>query len=181
METLPTDPQSLLARLQRDGATQLWVTYHDYNGRPAAKMVPVRGFPGAASDGVVFAMANMDFDSLDHQAVGATLLADSGDFLAVPDPRSYALLPRYPKTARVYAWMRKPDGSPWEGCPRTRLQSVVDALRDAGLSVQAALEPEFYLLRRDDDGHYHPVNRTRMFSETGLSAEHAFVDASRMI
>ena len=92
-------------------------------------------------------MANLNMAADDHQSIGATLLADSGDFLAVPDPRSYALLPRFPGTARCHAWMRATDGSVWEGCPRTRLTAAIDELRDLGYSVQVALEPEFYLLQ----------------------------------
>jgi glutamine synthetase len=167
--------EELLARLDRDGIEHLWVTYLDYSGRACAKTIPRREFRGAATAGVVFAKANFDLDTLDGQVSSATLLADSGDMLAVPDPRSYAILPRYSGTARVQAWLRGSDGSPWQGCPRTRLQAVVDALRDDGFTTQVALEPEFYLLRRGEDGGYHPVTSARAFSEAGLAAEQRFV------
>lgn len=175
MASAPTDAEMLLACLERDRIEHLWVTYHDYSGRAAAKTIPKSGFEGAATNGVVFAMANLDMDTLDHQAVGSTFLADSGDFLAVPDPRSYVVLRHYPNTARVHAWMRATDGSSWQGCPRTRLQAVVDELRRGGYSVQTALEPEFYLVVKSEDGEYRPVNATRMFSQAGLAVESKFV------
>ncbi|MGI8477566.1 MAG: hypothetical protein ACR2OO_14525, partial [Thermomicrobiales bacterium] len=134
----------LLTRLESDGVEHFWVAYHDYGGRAQAKTVPPRSFRSTVDDGLVFAMANLNMAADDAQADGATLLADSGDFMAVPDPRSYAPTPRYPKTARAYAWMRRPDGSEWEGCPRTRLDRIVRELADEGYSVQVALEPEFY-------------------------------------
>ncbi|MFN8592311.1 MAG: glutamine synthetase family protein [Thermomicrobiales bacterium] len=171
----PRTPEELLDRLERDGIEHLWVTYHDYSGVPRAKTIPRSGFRGAVRDGVVFAMANVDLDILDIHVVGATLLADSGDMLAVPDPRSYVVMPRYPATARVQAWLRASDGGPWQGCPRTRLQTAVDALADAGYSAQVSLEPEFYLLQRNDDGAYQPVNSVRAFQESGLAVEQAFV------
>lgn len=174
---MTTEPHeaALLARLERDGIEHLWVTYHDYSGRAAAKTMPRTSFRSAVEDGVVFALANLNMDALDHQAATATLLADAGDFLAVPDPRSYVVLPRYPATARVYCWMRATDGTPWPGCPRTRLQGMVDELAGEGFSAYVALEPEFYLLRRTGDSDYEPVNRARMFSEAGLAMEDGFI------
>ncbi len=170
-----TDGSALLQRLEQDGIEHLWVVYHDYSARGSAKSMPKETFRGTIRDGVVFAVANLDMTTNDRQATDAKWLADSGDFMAVPDPRSYAVLPRYPKTARIHVWMRATDGSVWDGCPRTRLQKVVDELKTEGYSVQAALEPEFYLLNRDEQGEYRPVNSTRMFSQRGLAAEQPFV------
>ena len=153
-----TDSTSLLSRLRTDGIEHFWVIYHDYGGRAEAKTLPPESFESAATGGVVFAMANLNMAADDSQALGASLLANSGDFLALPDPRSYAVLPRYPKTARCHAWMRATDGSVWDGCPRTRLNTAVDDLRDLGYSVQAALEPEFYLLTPGEHGDYLPAN-----------------------
>jgi glutamine synthetase len=170
------DSTALLSRLRTDGIEHLWVIYHDYGGRAEAKTLPPESFESAANSGVVFALANLNMAADDSQSLGATLLADAGDFLALPDPRSYAVLPRYPKTARCYAWMRATDGSVWDGCPRTRLDAVIDDLRELGYSVQVALEPEFYLLTPGEHGDYAPVNATRMFSQAGLATEHVFID-----
>jgi glutamine synthetase len=178
MDNRPIDSASLLARLEADAIEHFWVAYHDYGGRAQAKTLPRESFRSAVNDGVVFAMPNLNMAADDHQAIGATLLADSGDFLAVPDPRSYAVLPRFPGTARCHAWMRASDGSVWEGCPRTRLAAAIDELRDLSYSAQVALEPEFYLLRASpgDEPDYNPVNTTRMFSQAGLATERVFVE-----
>src|SRR5688572_19801362 len=171
----PHDAASLLARLDEDGIEYLWVTYNDYSGMTSAKSIPRGSFRSAVEAGVVFALANLNMDVLDHQAPTATMLADSGDFLAVPDPRSYTVLPRVHRTARVNSWMRATDGSPWPGCPRTRLQGMVDELKTAGYLAYLALEPEFYLLHRDADGTYHPANQARMYTEEGLAIEDQFI------
>ena len=175
MAAKPRDADTLLAQLDEDGIDYLWVTYHDYSGRASSKTMPRASFRSAVRDGVVFALANLNMDIADYQAAEATLLADAGDFLAVPDPRSYTVLPRYPRTARVDVWMRQTDGTPWDGCPRTRLQAVIDEMAAAGYSAYVALEPEFYLLHRTGPGDYQPVNRSRMFSEEGLAIEDAFI------
>jgi glutamine synthetase len=178
MNDRPADSSSLLARLDADAIEHFWVAYHDYGGRAHAKTLPRESFRSAVNDGVVFAMANLNMSADDHQSMGATLLADSGDFLAVSDPRSYAILPRFPGTARCHAWMRASDGSVWEGCPRTRLAAAIDELRDLGYSAQVALEPEFYLLHAlaENGTDYAPVNSTRMFSQAGLATERVFVE-----
>ena len=169
-----SDADGLLRRLDDDGIEHLWIAYHDYSGVPSAKSIPPESFRSSVHDGVVFALANLDMDIRDVQPPTATLLADSGDFMAVPDPRSYSVLPRFPKTARVHAWMRATDGSPWQGCPRTRLEGVMNELLHEGYSVQAALEPEFYLFRKDEQGEYFPINQTRMFTMEGLQVEGRF-------
>src|SRR5688572_2844787 len=119
------DGNELLSQLEQDGIEHFWIAYTDYSGIACAKSVPPESFRSAVRDGSVFATANLDMDILDIQPPGATLLADSGDFLVVPDPSSYAVLPRFPKTARAHGWMRATDGSVWDGCPRTRLEKIV--------------------------------------------------------
>ena len=161
--------QQVLARLGRDNVEFLWVAFHDYLGRACAKTNPRSGLASAVHTGMVFAKANLNMDAHDRQVSRATLLADMGDFMAVPDPRSYALLPRYPGTALMHSWMREPDGSPWEGCPRTRLDKIVAKLGAEGLSVQAALEPEFYLFFGSVDGDLAPITRSTMYGQAGLA------------
>ena len=163
------DAEELLGKLEEDGVDHLWITYHDYSGVSGAKSVPKGRFRSAVEDGIVFARANLNFDATDHQPQDAYLLANSGDFLAVPDPDSYAVLPQFPRTARVHTWMRQEDGSPWRGCPRTRLLTAVEDLRDAGYSARVALEPEFYLVVPDGVGGHVPANRAGMYTQDGLS------------
>jgi glutamine synthetase len=144
--------QEVLNRLEQEGVEHLWVIYHDYSGRACAKTVPQERFAGIFDRGVVFARANLDFNLEDHMAPGSVFYAETGDFLAVPDPTSYAPIPYYPATARMHAFMRADDGSAWEGCPRTRLQRLVDLYAARGLSVRASFEAEFMLFEPLGDG-----------------------------
>jgi glutamine synthetase len=167
--------QELLSRLQADDIEYLWVAFHDYSGRACAKTVPRHSLRGVVRSGVVFAKANLNMDVNDHQVSTATLLADSGDMMVVPDPRSYALMPRYEQTAITHGFLREPDGSPWEGCPRMRLDTIVGKLRDEGFTIQTALEPEFALFYRADDGTLSTINQSRMYSQSGLAKANDFV------
>lgn len=174
MPSAPANASDLLARLWDDQIEHFWITYHDYSGVGSAKTIPPDGFNSGVNQGVVFAVANLDMDILDHQPSTSTWLGDSGDMLVVPDPRSYTVLPRFPKTAIANGWMRATDGSIWDGCPRTRLQKMIDLLASEGYAVQAALEPEFYLLNPSGDHDYAPINATRMFTLAGLQEAQQF-------
>ena len=167
----PTDTASLLQRLEEDALARVWVVYHDYLGRAGGKIIPVESFAGVADAGVVFATANLDHDHRDHQNPAAAFLANDGDFLAVPDPRSYVVLPQFPGAARVHAFMRSDRGAPWDGCPRTRLTDMVRTATEAGFSFQVALEPEFFLVTRDEHGTRRPADTTAMYSAAGLATE----------
>ena len=163
----------ILERLDADGIEHLWVVYHDYSGRSCAKTVPRERFEAVAERGVVFAHANLSMRMDDVQPADATFLADSGDFLAVPDPASYARVPHQPATARAHVFMRADDLSPWDGCPRTRLGRILDAYAERGMSVRAGFEPEFFLLRRGADGEYAPADRDGMYTVRGLDRHNA--------
>ena len=167
-------PHDLLTRLESDGIDHLQVIYHDYSGRSGAKTVPKANFASAVERGVVFARANLDFTLDNHQAEGAAFLAHTGDFLALPDPVSYAVLPQFERAARVHTFMRAPDGSPWEGCPRTRLLDMLRRYAEKDLGIRVGLEPEVILFEPGEDGEYLPVESGGMFSLGSLDRFYPF-------
>ena len=136
------------------------------------KAVPRERFASVAERGVVFARANLSMRLDDHQSENATFLADTGDFLAVPDPVSYAPVPYREATARVHAFMRSDDGSPWEGCPRSRLAHLVEALAAKGLRARVGFEPECMLFEPGADGEYRPIDAGGMFTLAGIDRYH---------
>ncbi|MBA3414785.1 MAG: glutamine synthetase [Chloroflexia bacterium] len=165
-----------LARLEELGAAHLWVQYADYNGRSQGKSVPRARFAAALAGGITFARANLGFNLTDTQAPDTIFGADSGDFLAVPDPAALAPLPYAPGAARAIAWMRRDDGSPWEGCPRSALRRQVEAYAARGLSLRVAFEPEAYLFETGPDGP-RPIAADGMFTVAALERTAAFLQA----
>jgi len=167
------DAQEVLNRLQHEGIEHLWVIYHDYSGRSCTKTIPKERFASVVERGVVFARANLDFTLENHMASGSVLLAHTGDFLAVPDPSSFAPIPYRPATARMHAFMRGDDGSTWEGCPRTQLQRMVETYAAQGLSAQVGFEAEFVLFEPVGDGEYRTADQDGMFTLNGLDRHYA--------
>lgn len=168
--------ENLVERLGRDGITRLWIVYADYSGVTHAKIVPPERFHEAIEHGIGFANANTDFTILDQQAPAPVLAANTGDFLAVPDPATYAPLPSATGHGRVFAFLRSPDDTRWAGCPRSALERVVARYTEHGLVVQAAFEPECTLFVRTDHGVV-PANTSRMFSVEGLDLHRDLIDS----
>ena len=162
---------ALLARAREDGISELWIQYHDLSGRPQVKNVPPHRWDAVVANGVSFARANFDYNALDEQAPDFIFGAETGDFVAVPDPATYARLPHHPGAARVYSFLHEGDGQAWAGCARAALRAMEDRLASRGLKARAAFEPECYLLARTDNGP-KPVPRAGMFSVSALESQH---------
>ena len=128
-----TDATSLLRpAARRTQIEHFWVTYHDYSGVGAAKSDSSRRHSAPSMEsGWSLPLRIWIWTSSIASRRPRPGSADSGDFLAVPDPaqlhRAAALSA---KTAIANGWMRATDGSVWHGCPRTR--SGDRSIEDAG-------------------------------------------------
>jgi glutamine synthetase len=162
-------PHDLLKRLSDDQIRNLWVVYHDYNGRACAKTVPPGQFEAAVVEGIVFARANLEFALDDHMAPDGLFQANTGDFLAVPDPDSYRPLPYLDHTALVHTFMLTEEREPFAGCPRAALAKMMERYAARDMQVTVALEAEFALYRKIGDGEYEPANTDGMFTVAALN------------
>ena len=73
------------------------------------------------------------------------------DQIPIPDVSSLQLCPWNHELAFVFADMFMPDG-PYAVCPRLALRRQVEAAANAGYAFFAGVEPEFSVLRYDEDG-----------------------------
>ncbi|MEM6425229.1 MAG: glutamine synthetase family protein [Cyanobacteria bacterium P01_H01_bin.119] len=100
-------------------------------------------------------------------------LGPVGEVALVPDWSTLALLPYAPGQARVLGTMYQ--GSPWPWCPRYFLQRMISAAAEAGITVQAAFESEFYLVYPPPSGTYAvsftPADST-LFAATAAMDQH---------
>lgn len=156
--------QSLARRVDAAEYKGVWIIFHDYNTRSCSKWIPPAAFHSALVSGGVFARANLNFTIDDQQAVQPRFGADTGDFLAIPDPETLSSAPLQPGIGQVFSYLHTEDGELWEGCPRGRLDAMVQELADRGFSARVAFEPEFSLFREDADGALEPADRAMMYS-----------------
>ena len=79
----------------------------------------------------------------------------SDELFLLPIPSTLTVLPWRSvagKVVRMFCEIRKADGTPYELDSRRVLQSAVEEVREAGLSVSAGCKCEFYLFKTDDAG-----------------------------
>ena len=167
----PADARAaLVARAKADGISELWVICHDLSGRAQVRSVPYQRLDRVLTGGVSFARANIDFNVLDHQVPDFVFGAETGDFLAVPDPATYARVPHHQGAARTYSFLHDADGGSWAGCARAALRAMDARYADRGLALRVAFEPECYLLPVTEANH-RPTARPTMFSLNALESQ----------
>src|SRR2546428_10910425 len=132
----------MIARAGEDRISELWVIYHDLSGRAQVKNVPRERLDRVLSGGVAFARANFDFNVLDHQVPDFVFGAETGDFLAVPDPATHARGPHHPGAARTDSFLHNADGTPWAACSRAALRAMEGRFVSRGLAMRAAFEAD---------------------------------------
>jgi glutamine synthetase len=100
--------------------------------------------------------------TFDGGSIDGFIREEEVDMLLRPDPATFTVLPWTIEggapEARMLCDIAMPDGTPFEGCPRSTLKRVLDDAEDVLRDVQTALEVEFYLFERDADGM--PTTRT---------------------
>lgn len=72
------------------------------------------------------------------------------NFLMVPDPETFRILPWSPTTGFVLCDLYFPDASPLPFCSRGVLRRTLDRLHERGLEYVAGLEVEWYVTRLDE-------------------------------
>jgi glutamine synthetase len=159
---------------------QLWFT--DVLGRHKAFHVTPAELPDALAEGMIF----------DGSAIDGFSRVQEADVLARPDPTTFQLLPWYDGTiASVVCDIVRPDGEPFEGCPRQQLRRVLAGAHHRGFTFFVAPELEYFYFRRGtstpepaDNGSYFDLlpddlasqlrRRTVLvLEEMGIGVEHA--------
>lgn len=167
-------PGDAMARFDELGADFLWLVYHDYSGLGRAKAVTRDRLGDALEHGVTWARANWSIAINDHLIPDPGFAADSGDFIARPDPATLVPIPYRERVVQAISDLVDESGRPWDGDPRGRLRAQVAALAELGFEAQVAFESEFLLTRAVADGGWTPADRGRMFTVDELEARWAW-------
>jgi glutamine synthetase len=142
MDDRPESLSEVRPLLDRLGVEFLFAQFVDMSARPSAKLIPARHVDDLFGEGAGFAgYAAGDIGQSPH----------SPDLMAIPDPRSFTVVPWQPDLVRFACDMRV-DGHEWPYCPRTILRRVTDRARAQGYELKIGFEPEFMLLRRNGGG-----------------------------
>ncbi len=156
--------------LEQNGVRYVLAQFVNIHGVSKTKAVPVEHFESVVTDGAGFAAF----------AVGGLGLGpETPDYMAVGDLSTLSLVPWMPGYARIVCegHMR---GEPWHYDPRVVLKRQTEHLKERGWTLYTGLEPEFYLLSREN-GRLGPADTTDdlekpCYDYKGLARQRSFLE-----
>ncbi len=136
----------ILKAVDKEGVHFLRLQFTDIMGIIKNVEVPRSQFEKAIDGQIMF-----DGSSIE----GFTRIEES-DMLLVPDLDTFRInpwtTPDGSKVARLICDVYRPDGTPFEGCPRLTLKRQVAKAADLGYQMVVGPEAEFFLFQQDEFG-----------------------------
>lgn len=151
------------------------VEFLDYAGITRGRTIRPLQLKAAMEKGINFSTAIMSFDVFDEYIPNPSFGANDGDFFAIPDPQTFAILPYRKNTARMLCDLVDINGEPWHGCPRSALKRLLNEVETLlGGKMNMAFEQEAYLLK-EVDGKLVPADNSHCFSTEGADIQEDFI------
>ena len=120
--------------------------FTDILGINKAVEIPESQFSRALDGSVIF----------DGSAIKGFFRIEESDMRLVPDPNTFRIFPAEQMerglVGRIICDVRHPDGSSFEGCPRSCFKRILAESEKMGLSFHASLEVEFFIFNQDSQG-----------------------------
>jgi len=175
--TQRASPNAVYDRARAAGVRLVRVAYCDNANLIRAKAAPLDSLDGILKFGVGFTAAQQALPMLGDTPLPASGLSPVGEVWLVPDPDTFTVLPYNQGAAMMLGDFQTAAGDPWAHDPRACLRRAVEAAAAADVEVQAAFEPEFYLLRPaagapGGAGAYEPIDRTNFAMTIAHGAAH---------
>lgn len=146
----------VLSRTREAGVQLVDLQFSDIAGGAKALTIPVTLLEATLERGYRF----------DGSALTGGLRNVELDLYLHPDPRTLVVFPSgqsAERRARLCCSVRRRDGAPFVGDPRSVLERGIAAAADAGLTYRIGIEMEFYLLRNDASSPIPPVDAAGYF------------------
>lgn len=138
------DHLALQERLAAEGVHTLLAQFTDIHGVAKGKFVPLAQLPTLVDTGAGFAGPSI-------AGTGLPRTGPRSEYYGRGDLSTAVVMPWMPGYARVVC-----DGyvahEPFDACPRQVLRRQLARLGERGWQLQTGIEPEFFLLRRTEDG-----------------------------
>ena len=123
--------ETVLGRASEEDIRLVRFLYADHGGIIRGKAAGTTRLRDRMASGIGHTVAMMAMSMLDHlQPVAG--MGPVGEIRIVPDPDTFVTLPYAPGSGAMLADLVKPDGSPWEACPRTFLKQAIADLAGEG-------------------------------------------------
>lgn len=133
-----------------EGVAFVAVQWVDVHGAAKAKLVPRAAWEATCEPG-----AGAGFAAFANHGFGRG--PEHPEFVAVPDPSTVTVLPHQPDTAVAFSTVY--DGAAVASCDARAILARVQAqAAERGLAPMAGIEPEFFLLRKTEEGSLVPYD-----------------------
>lgn len=132
--------------LRAQGVHSVMATFTDLHGVPKGKLVPLEGLSDAVVTGAGFAGPSI-------WGTGLPRMGARGEYFGRVVPESLRPLPWLPGVAHAVC-DGFAGGQPLDTCSRQMLRRQLARLHERGWTFHVGIEPEFFLLRRDEDGRW---------------------------
>jgi glutamine synthetase len=144
------DSQQVLEQAQADGVHFISLQFTDILGTIKSVTIPIGRLEEALERGVWF----------DGSSIEGFARIYESDMVLMPDPITYRVLPwSVPerRRARIICDLYRPDGSPFDGDPRTVLRRVLERAHKRGYLFNTGPELEFFLFKKGGEFPTQPV------------------------
>ncbi|PLS16093.1 glutamine synthetase [Bacillus sp. M6-12] len=167
--------ENVLNIVNQENIEFIRVEFLDYAGVTRGRTIRPAQLKDVMEKGVNFSTAIMSFDVFDEYIPNPAFGPNDGDFFAVPDPSTFAILPYRKNTARMICDLVDINGDPWHGCPRSALKRLLNEVESLlGGKMNMAFEQEAYLLK-EVDGQLVPADNSHCFSTEGADIQEDFI------
>ncbi len=149
----------VLKQIERQQLDVVRLSFADQHGILRGKTLVAGEIPGAMRNGCTMTTTLLAKDT-SHRTVypvftegggfGMDEMTGGGDFVMVPDPHTFRILPWAPGTGWMLCDIHFPDGSPVPFSTRRICRQAVDRLAKRGHDFVAGLEVEFHLFAIED-------------------------------
>lgn len=149
--------EEISTRIKSEGLESIRLSFPDQHGLLRGKTLMANAIVDKLGDGCALTTTLLLKDT-SHRTVfpvwessGRTELTGAADFIIVPDPSTFRILPWAHKTGWLLCDAYFPDGSPVAYATRQVLQDQLKALSEQDMSCLTGLEVEFHIFRIDQD------------------------------
>jgi glutamine synthetase len=136
----------ILERAEREKVKFMRLQFTDILGVIKNVEVPDRQFEQALDGRIMF----------DGSSIEGFVRIEESDMYLKPDLSTFQVFPwtygGSEKVARIICDIANPDGSPFAGCPRSMLKTVIARAAEKGFAMKAGPEAEFFLFQRRQNG-----------------------------
>ena len=157
--------QALQQSLKEQGVEYALASYVDIHGMAKSKVVPLPHLPRMLQGSELCTGAALD---------GVPQDVSDEEVSPVPDMDSVLVCPWGPRNV---AWMASDlycDGQLFEPCSRNILQRVLRQANDMGYSFDLGIEPEFFILRDDEQGRPVPIGDRDLLAKPAYDVRTTF-------